>query len=248
MRSGPAPRWRLAALACLLGGACGHALPQGGVPGADADALAHRMERAVDAEAWARTGAVRFVFRGETRHLWDKARGLDRVELLARDEVILLDVGKKSGRAWRKGQEVTEPAARQKLVDKAYQRFCNDTFWFNPIVKLFDEGVTRTRVVDERGESLIIHYASGGVTPGDTYHWLVGPGDLPRAWRMFVKILRIKGLETSYEDWTTLPTGAKVSRLRRAFGLTAVRFTEVAGAATLAELTPGADPFAAIVE
>jgi hypothetical protein len=206
------------------------------------------MERAVDAEAWARTGAVRFVFRGETRHLWDKARGLDLVEFLKRDERVLLDIGKKTGRAWHKGAEVTDAVARQKLVDKAYSRFCNDSFWFNPVVKFFDDGVTRTRVVDEHGESLVIHYASGGVTPGDTYHWLVGPGDLPSAWRMFVQVLRIKGLQTSYEQWTTLPTGAKVSLLRRAFGLTAVRFTEVAGAATLAELVPGDDPFAAIVK
>jgi hypothetical protein len=227
-------------------GCLGHALPKGQT-GPEADALAHRLEKAVHAEAWARTGAVRFTFRGDTEHLWDRARNLERVRFGKQGAVVLLDVAKRDGRAYQDGRELGGEAKR-KLVDKAWERFCNDTFWLNPLVKLFDEGVTRSRVVDKNGESLIIHYASGGVTPGDTYQWLVGPNDVPRAWRLFVKIIRIKGLEFTWQDWVTLSTTALVATDHRVAGFDAVRLTGVAGAATLAELEPGADPFAPLLD
>jgi hypothetical protein len=235
--------------ACALAGAgalvaCGHTLPTG-LPGPEAEALAHRMAAAVHADAWARTGAVRFRFRGDTEHLWDKTRNLARVTFLRSGEVVLLDVARRDGRAYENGRELTG-APRQKLITRAWERFCNDTFWLNPLVKLFDDGVTRSRVVDKDGESLIVHYAAGGVTPGDSYQWLVGEHDLPRAWRMFVKIIPVKGLEISWGGWLTLQTGAVVATEHRALRLDAVRIRDAVGAATLAELEPGPDPFAAI--
>ena len=222
--------------------ACGHTLPYGQT-GPEAEALAHRFEHAVNAEAWARTGAVRFTFRGDTDHLWDKTRNLARIHFHHGDEVVLLDVAKKDGRAYRKGRELTGDE-RKKLVERGWERFCNDTFWLNPLVKLFDDGVTRSRAVDKHGESLIIHYASGGVTPGDTYQWFVGAGDLPRAWRLYVKVLKLKGLELTWEDWQPLSTGALIATRHKALGLTAVHLTGVAGASTLSALEPGPDPFA----
>jgi hypothetical protein len=235
-----------AALVALLLGGCAHTLPVGATAGPEADSLARRIERAVDKEAWARTGAVHFYFRDDTEHLWDRTRSLDRVRFLGSDEVVLIDLTTRRGRAYKKGKEI-EGAARDKLVQRAWERWCNDTFWLNPLVKLFDDGVTRTRVVNRDGESLIVHYASGGVTPGDSYQYLMGPGDLPRAWRMFVSVIRIPGLELTWEGWQTLKTGAKVSTRHR-LGKLGLKLREAAGAASLAELLPGPDPFAAIVE
>ena len=242
-------RWPLATLALLLlAGAAlvsclSHTLPQG-IEGPEADALAHRIERTANHEAWLRTGAVRFSFRNATHHLWDRTRNLDRVRW--GDDEVLLDVGKKTGRATHKGQLV-EGAAAEKLVKQAYGHFCNDTFWLNPLAKLFDDGVTRSRAVDKDGESLLIHYASGGTTPGDTYQWLVGPADVPRAWRMFVQIIKLKGLEMTWQDWQTLSTGARVATRHRALGFDALRLTDIVGGATLADVEPGPDPFASIV-
>jgi hypothetical protein len=227
----------LAAVGC-------HALPQGKT-GAEAEALAHRIEIAVHVDAWARTGAVRFTFRGSTEHLWDKTRNFDRVRFRGDDEMVLLDVGRHAGRAYKRGRELSGEA-KDKLVEKAWKRFCNDTFWLNPLAKLFDDGVTRSRIADKHGESLIVHYASGGVTPGDTYQWLMGANDLPRAWRLFVKIIGVKGLEFSWQAWVPLSTGALISTEHRTLGTNAVWLSDVAGAETLAQLEPGADPFAPI--
>jgi hypothetical protein len=233
---------RVALVALALAAGCGHTLPRGET-GAAADALAHRIEAAVHADAWARTGAVRFVFRGSTEHLWDRSRGLARVRFRDRDDEVLLDVATQRGRAYHAGRELAGPDA-DKLVHRGYERFINDTFWLNPLVKLFDDGVTRTRVTGPDGESLIVHYASGGVTPGDTYQWLLGADGLPRAWRLWVKVIKIRGLELSWEGWTTLATGALVATRHRAGPVDAVRLTELAAAGSLAELEPGADPFA----
>ncbi len=227
---------------CLVQLAGCHSLPHGQT-GADADALAHRIERAVHAEDWPGTGSIRFTFRNGTEHLWDKTRNLDRIHFRGSDEVVLLDVAQRNGRAYKKGRELAGDA-RRKLIERAWERFCNDTFWLNPLVKLFDGGVTRSRVVNKDGESLIVHYSSGGATPGDTYQWLLGMNDRPRAWRLFVKIIRIRGLEFTWQDWTSLPTGPSISTEHKALGIAAVRLTGVARAATRAELQPGPDPFA----
>lgn len=217
-----------------------------GVPGSDADALARRMMAASGYEAWNATGAVAFSFRGKNHHLWDRQRGYLRISY--DDLVVWLDLSSRRGIAERKGQ----PLAGQELVlalDKAWALFCNDTFWLNPLAKLFDDGVQRYEVAAEEDhpgtEALLITYTSGGTTPGDSYLWFVGPDGLPTHWRMWTSILPIKGLEASWEGWTTLPTGAKVAT-RHAIGPASLELNDLRAAASLAELEPGADPFAAL--
>jgi hypothetical protein len=210
--------------------------------GPDAEALAHQMVRAVDGDAWSRTGAVRWRVMGRA-HLWDRQRGLARVEW--RDNRVLVDIANKSGRAWNKGVEVVADADRRRLVDKAYALFINDSFWLNPVVKAFDDGTSRARGSDHGRRALLVSYASGGLTPGDRYLWILGDDARPVAWRLWVKIIPIGGLEFTWEGWTRLATGAWVATSHKLLGLDAVHLTDVAAAATLHELEP-TDPFAPI--
>lgn len=211
-----------------------------GAAGPAADDLARAMERAVDKGAWARTGAVRFTFAGRNHHLWDRRRGLARVR--SGDSEVLLDTGKAQGRAYLRGIEA-QGGERDRLVKKAYAAWINDTFWLNPLAKLFDDGTERLLVEEGGARALLLQYRSGGLTPGDGYLWLLGDGGRPRAWRMWVSIIPIGGLEASWEGWTKLPTGAWIATKHRLAGLS-VELTDLAGAATLAELEPGPDPFA----
>lgn len=218
-----------------------------GVPGAEAEELTDTMFRGVDAEAWAETGAVTWTFAGRNQHLWDRQRALDRV---AWGEVeVLVDLNSQTGRATRAGEAV-EGKAAERLIAKAYAAWINDAFWLNPVVKARDEGVVRATVAasppDEASRGLLVSYSSGGLTPGDSYLWLVGPDGRPVAWRMWVSIIPIGGLRASWEGWTQLSTGAWVSTEHRA-GPVRLLLTDVAGAATLADLVPGPDPFAALV-
>jgi len=215
-----------------------HPMPEGGVSGPEADALAHEIEVSVNVDAWKRTGAVRFRF-GNMQHLWDRTRNYARARW-GKNEVFV-NAGNQQGRAFVDGKEVSG-AEKDKLVKKAYERFINDSFWFNPLHKLFDEGVTRYKVDFEGHPALLITYASGGVTPGDSYLWILDDNHRPRAWRMFVHVLPVGGVQASWEDWVPLSTGALVST-RHKLAFLPMSIGEPAGAATLAELE-GGDPFA----
>lgn len=215
-------------------------------PGPEGDRLAERMMAAVNAEAWAKTGAVTWVFAGRNQHLWDRERGLARVRW--GDTSVLVDLGKQVGRATRGGHPV-EGRAGERLVERAYAAWINDSFWLNPVVKALDEGTSRAVVVptgeDAGREGLLVQYASGGLTPGDAYLWILGPDGTPVAWRMWVSVIPVGGVRASWEGWITLSTGARVST-RHALGPVALELSEVAGAATLSELVQGEDPFAAL--
>lgn len=207
-----------------------------GRPGPEADALARRMTAAVDADAWARTQAVRFVFAGRNHHIWDRARGYASV---AWDDVqVVFDTATRRGFAWRGGARLADAGD---LIDDAHAAWVNDTFWLNPVVKSFDPGVERA-LVDE--DALLVSFGSGGRTPGDAYLWTVGADGRPTAWRMWVSILPIGGLKVSWAGWTRLSTGAWVAT-EHALGPIDLRLTQVEGAASLAALLGDQpDPFA----
>lgn len=215
-----------------------------GTAGPEAEALAQNLLRSVNTDAWKNTGAVRFTFLGH-RHLWDRQRGYEWLE--SGDRRILLRINARTGRAWEGVSEAHGERA-QKLLNDAYAAWVNDSFWLNPVSKIMDRGVTRSLVRDSMGNRrLLVEYASGGLTPGDAYLWTPGAdGSPPIAWSLWVHVIPIGGLSTSWERWVTLSTGAKVATLHR-IGPVSLELKDVAGAKTLAALLGSTnDPFAAL--
>jgi hypothetical protein len=185
-----------------------------GVKGEKAEALAQKMVQAVNKTAWDTTAFVRWTSRGGNTILWDKKRNLAQLEW--KNTKVLLNINKISGKAWENQTEITDAKHAEVLVQKAYKAFINDAFWLNPIVTFFDASVERSLVTLADGtEGLMITYASGGVTPGDSYLWFADADSLPKAWKLWVKILPIGGIEFSWTDWMTLPTGAKISTMHK---------------------------------
>lgn len=220
--------------------------PSTGQTGAPAEALATRMEEAVDLEAWAATRVLRWNFGGRNDHLWDRNREVAQVRW--DDNDVLLYAGSPRGRAFVGGEEVRGEAAVE-LLQTAHERWINDSFWLNPLAKFRDPGVTLSAVTVDGEEGLLVEYSSGGVTPGDAYLWIPGDDGRPVAWRMWVSIIPIGGVRTSWDGWRTLSTGAEVATIHETgVGLT-LELSNVAGAESIeALLDGGEDPFAPLFE
>lgn len=214
-------------------------LPKG-VQGAAADALAERIMEAVNKPAWDTTTYVKWSFPGGHHYVWDKKDGLVEVSW-GKNSVVIRTDGQLV-KAWHKGQAISGKKA-EKAAAKAWFFFCNDSFWLNPLVKLFDDGTSRGIVELEDGtEGLLITYSSGGVTPGDSYLWILGEDGMPKAWQMWVGIIPIGGMEASWESWKTLSTGAMVATAHD-LGIYKMALKDVAGGMTLQEIGLDKDPF-----
>jgi hypothetical protein len=180
-----------------------------GIQGAEADALAESMLKAVNDEAWQLTGAVSWTFAGKRDLIWDRKRHYTKVNWAGYE--VYVDINTKRGAAFENGAQ-KEGAEAEELIDKAWKIWVNDAFWLNPVSKVFDPGTSRSLVGLENGKKgLLIEYSSGGATPGDAYLWELDDNNLPVNWKMWVSIIPIGGMDTSWEDWQTLETGVKIS-------------------------------------
>ena len=211
-----------------------------GTSGPEADALAQQMLAAVNKSARDTTTFVQWTFKGMHDYLWDKERHFTRVRW--KDNEVLLDINAKKGIVYQNGEELNGPQADQ-LVIKAWEFWANDSFWLNAPVKAFDPGTQRYLVDLENGQKgLMVSYNSGGVTPGDSYLWILDDQNRPKSWKMWVKIIPIGGLEFSWQDWTTLSTGAKIATMHKN-PILDLDITNVAGGNNLDMFGEKEDPF-----
>ncbi|MCB9285752.1 MAG: hypothetical protein H6560_00435 [Lewinellaceae bacterium] len=214
-------------------------LPEGET-GPDADRVARAMLETINKEAWDSTRYVRWDFPGGHQYIWDKFRRIVQVEW--GDKKVLLHTPTQSGRAWEEGVEQQETAA-ENLRKEAWGFFCNDSFWLNAPAKVFDPGTTRSLVDLGNGhKGLLVRYSSGGVTPGDAYLWSFDKQGLPASWKMWVSIIPVGGLKASWEGWTRLETGARLST-RHKVGFLSFGLSNVKGGSTLQSVGLNEDPF-----
>ena len=170
--------------------------------------------------------------------MWDRQRGL--VEIQWGESRALFRTADQTGRVWKNGEEQS-PEDSAEALKAAYAYWINDSFWLNPVVKFWDSGVERSLVKLEDGrDSRLVSYSSGGVTPGDAYLWIPGEDGLPAAWRMWVQVIPIGGIEVTWEGWKELSTGAKVATEHEGWGRLMTFITNVEGAENLEAL--GLDP------
>ncbi|MBU3024787.1 hypothetical protein [Zobellia galactanivorans] len=183
------------------------ALPQG-VPGEKADALALKMLKAINNDAYTQTQYLEWTFaKGSHRYKWDKANGEVDVEWDNYRVLLHLNAPLKS-KVFEKETEVLGED-RKKRIDQAIDFFNNDSFWLVAPFKVFDAGTERSVVSLEDGsQALLITYSTGGSTPGDSYLWHIGPNGLPESFQMWVSIIPIGGLKATWDDWQIMESGA----------------------------------------
>ena len=180
-----------------------------GEAGQQAEVLAQKMLEATNKKAWDTTYCVQWTFKDVHHFFWDRKRNF--VEVKWENNKVLLHTKSVTGKAYTADKLLGEEEAKP-LISKAWEYFCNDSFWLLAFTKTHDEGVERTYVKQDDGQDgLMVSYASGGVTPGDSYLWLLDENGLPTSYKMWVSIIPIQGLEVTWENWEKLPTGAMVA-------------------------------------
>jgi len=210
-------------------------------PSPQADAVAQKMMAAVDKAAWDTTAILSWNFAGRQQYLWDKDRHF--VKVMWGGNTVLLHTKSITGKAFTNGAEVTGDAGDE-LVKMAWRHFCNDSFWLNAVVKVFDPGTSRGMVKTKDGvEAMMVNYATGGTTPGDSYAWILDENGLPTSYKMWVSIIPIGGVEFTWEKWITLSTGAKIATLHKS-AVFDLEIRDVKGATSLEAYGLQEDPFA----
>ncbi len=184
-------------------------------PSREADVLAHKMLSALGEDAYKDTRYLEWSFRGgDHSYVWDKQQGSVEIRWDTYEVTLkLYDLSK--SKVLNKGEEVTG-AEKASLIKKASGYFNNDSFWLVAPFKVFDEGTTRALVpLPDGSDGLLVTYSEGGDTPGDSYLWLLDESGIPEAFKMWVKILPLKGQKASWEGWHRTDTGVLLPQTHR---------------------------------
>jgi len=181
-----------------------------GRKGPAADQLAKKMLTAVNYDAYKDTRFIEWSFMdGAHRYKWDKQNGKVRVEW--DDYSINLNLNTPSKSVVKEKNAEVIGDARDTLIETATSYFNNDSFWVTAPFKVFDEGTQRSIVSLEDGsQGLLVEYASGGTTPGDTYLWKLLPNGFPQSYQMWVQVIPIGGLEATWDDWKIMESGVSL--------------------------------------
>jgi hypothetical protein len=180
-----------------------------GEKGSSAERLAQKMLTRIDLKGWEETNYVEWTFMGMHHFMWDRQRHL--VEVKWSNYRVLLNPNTLKGTVYYKQSLVEE--GQDELLQTAYGYFTNDAFWLNAFTQIQQKDTELKYVALENDQDgLLVTYFSGGVTPGDSYLWILDQTGLPVAWKMWVSVLPIGGLKVRWEDWDTLETGAMYAK------------------------------------
>ncbi|GAB4242120.1 MAG: hypothetical protein Tsb0034_19480 [Ekhidna sp.] len=160
-----------------------------GTKGNEAEQLADEMLSALNKRAFDSLNYIGFTFRDVHSYQWDLAA--KKVTVAWDEQSIELDLN--SG------------VDDYNLLEyKAYEYFINDSFWLIAPFKVRDDGVVRSTVKLDEGRGLLVSYTSGGLTPGDSYLWIIDERGFPKEWRLWTSNVPIGGLSFTWEGWVEM--------------------------------------------
>lgn len=142
-------------------------------------------------EAWNATRYLAWSF-GNKHHVWDKHTG--RCRLTRGDTVVLMNIVTGEGKAWRKGEPVTDAEHRAGALRQAKGAWINDGYWLVMPYKLKDSGVTLTylgegETLDGRAADVVkLTFKKVGRTPQNAYRvYIDRESKLVRQWDFYGK-------------------------------------------------------------
>jgi outer membrane lipoprotein-sorting protein len=179
-------------------------LPRG-EQGKKADELAFKMLKELAYEAYKKTEVLEFTFRDKHHYKWYKQENIVIVSW-KQNKVILNTKESDKSEVYIDDEKVVNSI----ILKQARDFFNNDSFWLVAPYKVFDVGTERRIVKYNDKDALLITYASGGTTPGDSYLWILDKNYMPTSFKMWVKIIPIGGLSATWSDWKTTKSGIKL--------------------------------------
>jgi hypothetical protein len=135
------------------------------------------MEALGGQKAWDETRYLTWKFFGRRTHIWDKWTGNLRYE--NEGTLVLMNLNTKKGRAWKNGQEVTDPTELEKTLYDTESAWINDSYWMFMPYKLKDPGVILkylgrgTTEAGDEADVLELTFENVGRTPENKYHVFV---------------------------------------------------------------------------
>ena len=172
-----------------------------GQAGPEAEALADHMLAAINKPAFDTLSYRAWSYPGDHHYEWFKSR--DSVHVRFGPNEVRLNTRTLTGTVLRNNHVISEHNPDvQKYIDRAWSIFCNDSFWLVAPYKVRDEGTERSVADTPEGKALLVHYTSGGITPGDTYLWHLDEQGRPTAWQMWGSNIPVDGLQLSWQGWT----------------------------------------------
>jgi hypothetical protein len=170
-----------------------------GFTGPQADALAMKIEQTLGKSAYDNLSKIKFSFRN---HHYNWLKMENKATVKWDDYTVHLDLNNTSN------SEVLPNSLsediKSKLITQAIAYFYNDSYWLVAPFKFFDPGVERRLVkLDDAADALLITHTSGGVTPGDSYLWIIDQNGRPTSFKLWVSIIPIKGISATWEGWTS---------------------------------------------
>lgn len=142
-------------------------------------------------KAWDDTRYLAWTFNDQYQ-IWDKKKNRFRWE---RDSVVaIIDTQTREGNVYVKGQELQDPEEKQKLLDRAYALYINNSYWLVMPFKLLDPGVTLKHVGEDttmesaQADVLEMTFDAVGLTPQNKYRvWVDKEQGLITQWAFFRK-------------------------------------------------------------
>jgi hypothetical protein len=188
-----------------------------GKANADADILAHKMLDALHVERFNNVSEIHWTFRNKNSYKWNLKK--NSVEVFWDDYHVTYDTRNRSNSSAYLNETPLNGNAKEEALSYAISNFNNDSFWVVAPFKVFDPGTTRSVVLEEGKQYLLVQYSTGGTTPGDAYLWELDEDYKPIAFKMWVSILPFDGLEAKWTDWKMTDGGFLLSHQKSIFGL-----------------------------
>ena len=130
------------------------------------------MQRMGGKKAWNDIRYLAWTFNDQYQ-VWDKHQNRFRWE---KDSLVaIIDTQTKDGKVYVAGQELQNPEEKQKLLERAYALWINNSYWLVMPFKLQDSGVTLKHIGEEatmdgnQADVLEMTFENVGLTPQNKY-------------------------------------------------------------------------------